>query len=128
MLSPQPRICTSGVVQVREGLTRHEGSSTLAHRLAAAAFQHSLDRSGQTPYSLGASEAFDMVYSGAGPCLLLLLLVACPKKVLNDLWVTAAWLFTCSSTAYNTLCLPLAAAHVETPRGRRPACLCSSSW
>ena len=50
---------------MREGLAKREGPSALAHRLAGAAFQHSLDRSGQTPYSLGASEAFDMVYSGA---------------------------------------------------------------
>jgi hypothetical protein len=41
-----------------------EGASAAAHRLAAAAFRHSLDRHSQTPYSLGASEAFDMVYSG----------------------------------------------------------------
>lgn len=53
-------------VQVREGLSQRLGASGLAHRIAAAAFQHSLDRQGQTPYSLGASEAFDMVYSGAG--------------------------------------------------------------
>ena len=51
--------------QVRAGLSRQEGPSALAHRLAAAAFQASLDRAGQTPYSLGASEAFDMIYSGA---------------------------------------------------------------
>ena len=40
------------------------GASGLAHRLLNAAFAASVDRAGQTPYSLGASEAFDMVYSG----------------------------------------------------------------
>lgn len=50
--------------EVRQSLGRREGASAVAHRLAAAAFRRSLDRSSQTPYSLGASEAFDMVYSG----------------------------------------------------------------
>lgn len=54
---------------MRNGLARREGPSALAHRLAGAAFQASLDRHSQTPYSLGASEAFDMVYSGAPPQL-----------------------------------------------------------
>ena len=51
--------------EVRASLAACEGASATAHRLAAAAFRHSLDRHSQTPYSLGASEAFDMVYSGA---------------------------------------------------------------
>ncbi len=38
--------------------------SGIAQRLAHLAFSHSLDRDMETPYSLGASEAFDMVYSG----------------------------------------------------------------
>ncbi|BDA46553.1 Protein phosphatase PTC7 homolog fig at C-terminar half [Coccomyxa sp. Obi] len=50
--------------EVRASLHAREGASAAAHRLAAAAFRHSLDRHSQTPYSLGASEAFDMVYSG----------------------------------------------------------------
>lgn len=50
--------------EVRASLAVREGASAAAHRLAAAAFRHSLDRHSQTPYSLGASEAFDMVYSG----------------------------------------------------------------
>jgi len=45
-------------------LDKKESASSLALRLSTAAFHHSVDRSGQTPYSLGASEAFDMVYSG----------------------------------------------------------------
>ena len=45
-------------------LEKGDSASSLALRLATAAFHHSVDRSGQTPYSLGASEAFDMVYSG----------------------------------------------------------------
>ena len=53
--------------EVRASLHAGEGTSATAHRLAAAAFQHSLDRHSQTPYSLGASEAFDMVYSGGCP-------------------------------------------------------------
>jgi protein phosphatase PTC7 len=53
--------------EVRQGLAVRERASALAHRLAAAAFGRSLDRGSQTPYSLGASEAFDMVYSGARP-------------------------------------------------------------
>ena len=45
-------------------LEKGDSASSLALRLATAAFHHSVDRAGQTPYSLGASEAFDMVYSG----------------------------------------------------------------
>lgn len=36
----------------------------IAQRLAALAFEAALDRKGCTPYSLAATEAFDMVYSG----------------------------------------------------------------
>ncbi len=36
----------------------------ISQRLAHLAFTYSLDRDRETPYSLGASEAFDMVYSG----------------------------------------------------------------
>ncbi|EFN56907.1 hypothetical protein CHLNCDRAFT_144584 [Chlorella variabilis] len=38
--------------------------SVIAQRLAFLAFEHSQDKHKETPYSLGASEAFDMVYSG----------------------------------------------------------------
>ncbi|KAK9827711.1 hypothetical protein WJX81_003442 [Elliptochloris bilobata] len=49
---------------VAEGRARREGAPALARRLAGEAFQKSLDRESESPYSLGASEAFDMVYSG----------------------------------------------------------------
>ncbi|GAB4818699.1 hypothetical protein N2152v2_005745 [Parachlorella kessleri] len=44
----------------------HLGAQPVAisQRLAHLAFTYSLDRDRETPYSLGASEAFDMVYSG----------------------------------------------------------------
>ena len=55
----------ASVQQARQSiLQKKEGASSLALRLSTAAFHHSVDRSGNTPYSLGASEAFDMVYSG----------------------------------------------------------------
>lgn len=38
--------------------------SVIAQRLAFLAFSNSLDKYKSTPYSLGASEAFDMVYAG----------------------------------------------------------------
>ncbi len=58
-------LCPGQILEeVRQSLGLREGASAMAHRLAAAAFRRSLDRNSQTPYSLGASEAFDMVYSG----------------------------------------------------------------
>lgn len=38
--------------------------AALARRLAFLAFRWSLDKRRETPFSLGAREAFDMVYSG----------------------------------------------------------------
>ena len=38
--------------------------SVIAQQLAARAFEAAMDKKGVTPYSLGASEAFDMIYSG----------------------------------------------------------------
>jgi len=49
---------------VAAGRKAREGAPALARRLAGLAFKASLDREGESPYSLGASEAFDMVYSG----------------------------------------------------------------
>lgn len=45
-------------------IEKKDSPASLALKLSTAAFHHSVDRSGQTPYSQGASEAFDMVYSG----------------------------------------------------------------
>lgn len=36
----------------------------MAQRLTQLAFDYSLDKHRETPYSLGATEAFDMIYSG----------------------------------------------------------------
>lgn len=52
------------VASVAAGRAAKEGASALARRLAGEAFRASLDRERESPYSLGASEAFDMVYSG----------------------------------------------------------------
>ena len=49
---------------VAAGRSAREGAPALARRLAGEAFRKSLDRESESPYSLGASEAFDMVYSG----------------------------------------------------------------
>lgn len=38
--------------------------SVIAQKLAKLAFEHALDKHAATPYSQGASEAFDMIYSG----------------------------------------------------------------
>ena len=54
--------------QARQSIIEKKDSpASLALKLSTAAFHHSVDRSGQTPYSQGASEAFDMVYSGVPP-------------------------------------------------------------
>jgi len=41
--------------------------SVIAQRLAGMAFEAAMDRKGSTPYSEGASEEFDMIYSGGKP-------------------------------------------------------------
>jgi protein phosphatase PTC7 len=41
--------------------------SIIAQRLAGRAFEAAMDRKGSTPYSVSASEAFDMIYSGGKP-------------------------------------------------------------
>lgn len=49
---------------------RAQGSSpaalapAIAHRLATVAFENSLNKTVSTPYSVGASEYFDMIYHG----------------------------------------------------------------
>lgn len=52
------------VEAVAAGRSAREGAPALARRLAGEAFRKSLDSKSESPYSLGASEAFDMVYSG----------------------------------------------------------------
>ena len=83
---PACSICLRQAKQSR--LEKNESASSLALKLATSAFHHSVDRSGQTPYSLGASEAFDMVYSGAPHARCLKICVigvqqksGCPTKV-----------------------------------------------
>ena len=62
---PQPTVLLR---QARQSIIEKKDSpASLALKLSTAAFHHSVDRSGQTPYSQGASEAFDMVYSGVTP-------------------------------------------------------------
>ena len=51
-LRPRPRPCAGAP------------PAAISQRLTQLAFEHSLDKCRETPYSLGASEAFDMVYSG----------------------------------------------------------------
>lgn len=49
---------------VRNCINRGARAPTMALDLARAAFEASTDKDAVTPYSLGATEAFDMVYSG----------------------------------------------------------------
>ena len=50
--------------RVQEALGQGQRAPSIALDLARAAFEASMDRDGQTPYSLAATEAFDMIYSG----------------------------------------------------------------
>lgn len=53
------------IVEIVEAETLQGHSpSAIAHKLAFAAFGASIDKKRVTPYSLGASSAFDMVYNG----------------------------------------------------------------
>lgn len=50
--------------EIVEIVTKGEATSGIARDLAFAAFEASLDRQKTSPYSLSASEAFDMVFNG----------------------------------------------------------------
>jgi protein phosphatase PTC7 len=53
------------IVEIVEAETlQNNSTSAIAHKLAFAAFGASVDKKRVTPYSLGASSAFDMVYNG----------------------------------------------------------------
>ena len=41
--------------------------SKIMDLVAGSAFEAAMDKNGVTPYSLGATEAFDMVYNGGKP-------------------------------------------------------------
>lgn len=50
---------------------------SMVHRLTKLAFEASMDKSRTTPYSKGASDAFDMVYSGGKPDDITVLVATC---------------------------------------------------
>lgn len=50
--------------RVQASINRGTRAPAIALDLARAAFEASINRDGETPYSLAATEAFDMVYSG----------------------------------------------------------------
>ena len=53
------------IVQLVEaGTLQGQSTGSMAQSLAFAAFGASVDKQKVTPFSLGASEAFDMVYNG----------------------------------------------------------------
>ena len=52
------------LARVHDAIKQGERAPAIAMNLARAAFEASVDREGETPYSLGATEAFDMIYSG----------------------------------------------------------------
>ena len=52
------------LAKVQHAIKQGERAPAIALSLARAAFEASVDRDAVTPYSLGATEAFDMVYSG----------------------------------------------------------------
>lgn len=52
------------LARVQGAIKQGERAPAIAMDLARSAFEASVDRDGVTPYSLGATEAFDMVYSG----------------------------------------------------------------
>ncbi len=49
----------------------------MSQRLTKMAFDASMDKNRVTPYSKGASEAFDMVYSGGKPDDITVLVAIC---------------------------------------------------
>eukprot|EP00884_Botryococcus_braunii_P019435 jgi/Botrbrau1/6175/Bobra.0344s0016.2 len=55
------------VAEVREALAAKEKAPELMRRLSHTAFNKSIDREADTPYSLGATEAFQMVFRGGKP-------------------------------------------------------------
>lgn len=58
-------VSDEGVLSIAaESESRGEPAAAMARRLAAAAFEGSVDRKRGTPYSAAATEAFGMVYSG----------------------------------------------------------------
>ncbi|KAL4854234.1 putative protein phosphatase 2C 55 [Chlorella vulgaris] len=52
------------LAEVEKDVVEGVKAPVISQRLAFLAFESSLDKGRETPYSMGASEAFDMVYSG----------------------------------------------------------------
>lgn len=52
------------LAEVQTQLAAKKRASFIAQRLCAIAFNNSVDKDALTPYSVAATEAFDMVYSG----------------------------------------------------------------
>ena len=52
------------LAEVQKQLAARRRPSLIAQRLCALAFNNSVDKDALTPYSVAATEAFDMVYSG----------------------------------------------------------------
>lgn len=52
------------LAEVQTQLTAKRRPNFIAQRLCALAFNNSVDKDALTPYSVAATEAFDMVYSG----------------------------------------------------------------
>ena len=52
------------LAEVQKQLAAKKRASFIAQRLCAIAFNNSVDKDALTPYSVAATEAFDMVYSG----------------------------------------------------------------
>ena len=52
---------------VRAHIGEHKHPSAIAQHLVTLAYNNSMDKDQDTPYSLAATEAFDMIYSGGKP-------------------------------------------------------------
>lgn len=52
---------------VKAHVGEHKHPSAIAQHLVTIAYNNSMDRDAETPYSMAATEAFDMIYTGGKP-------------------------------------------------------------